>query len=306
MRVGVTGSTGFIGTALVSALHERGDEVIRFVRPSSKNHDESSVRWNPSDNEIDENDLRRVGGFDVVVNLAGAGIADKRWTVARKSEIRDSRINATRLLVDVLTNMKSGTPFLASGSAIGVYGSRGDEILDETSRSGDGYLANVCALWEHETTRLRDSGSAVALLRTGIVMSARGGALKKQLPFFRIGLGGQLSTGRQWMSPISLRDEIRGILWIIDHELTGPINLVAPAPVTNAEFTRELARQLRRPSLAAVPSFALKIALGRELAVEVLLASQRIEPTVLSESNFEFNDSTCASILRSALSPAIN
>jgi uncharacterized protein (TIGR01777 family) len=306
MRIAVTGSSGFIGSALVSALVARGDEVIRFIRPTSRGHYETAIRWDPSINDIDENDLRRLGGFDAVVNLAGAGIADRRWTASRKAEIFNSRINATRLLVEVLGNLASGLPFLASGSAIGFYGSRGDEILDENSGPGDGYLANICVKWENEASRLHQSGASVALLRTGVVMSASGGALKKQLPLFRMGLGGRLSTGRQWMSQISLRDEIRGILWIIDHKLTGPVNLVAPTPVTNAEFTKELARQLHRPAMVAVPSFALNIALGRELAVEAVLASQRIEPTVLNQSNFVFNDPDCASLLRSTLSRTFN
>jgi uncharacterized protein (TIGR01777 family) len=306
MRIAVTGSTGFIGSALVTALRERGDDVIRFVRPTTNSSDARIVRWDPSRNEIDDDDLRRSGGFDAVVHLAGAGVADKRWTTRRKAEILDSRINSTRVLVNGLVTMNSGTPFLASGSAIGYYGSRGDQILDEESGPGEGFLADVCAKWEIEASRLRQLGSGVALLRTGIVMSARGGALKKQLPLFRTGLGGRLSTGRQWMSPISLRDEIRAILWIVDHALSGPVNLVAPTPVTNGAFTRELARQVHRPSIVGVPSFALRVALGRELATEAVLASQRIEPTVLNQSNFIFDDRDCASILRTALSPAIN
>ena len=306
MRIAITGSTGFIGSALVSALRARGDDVIRFVRPTTNSGDAMTVRWDPFTNHIDDGDLRRIGGFDAVVHLAGAGIADKRWTPSRRAEILDSRTNATRLLVDGLANLKSGTPFLASGSAIGFYGSRGDEILDEESGQGKGYLADVCAQWEIAAARLRQSGSEVALLRTGVVLSARGGALKKQLPLFRSGLGGRLSTGRQWMSPISLRDEIRGILWIVDHTLTGPVNLVAPTPVRNLEFTRELALQVHRPSKVGVPSFALKVVLGRELATEAVLASQRIEPTVLRQTNFIFEDPDCASILRTALSPAVD
>ena len=305
MRVAVTGSTGFIGSALVSALRDRGDEVIRFIRPSTEIRDEMTVRWDPSTDLVDEDDLRRNGQFDAVVHLAGAGIADRRWTTTRKTEILNSRVNATRLLVDALSSSTSGTPFLASGSAIGFYGSRGGELLDEQSGSGDGFLANVCAQWENEAVRLRVSGADVALLRTGIVMSARGGALKKQLPLFRIGLGGRLSTGQQWTSQISLRDEIRAIIWIIDHKVTGPVNLVAPNPVTNAEFTNLLARQLHRPSIVTVPSFALNVALGSQLVSEALLASQRIAPTVLLQSNYIFDDHDCSSILRTALSPTI-
>ena len=193
MRVGVTGSSGFIGSSVVAALVERGDHVIRFVRPDTAPQSGDAIRWDPSRGLVDEEDLRRVGGFDAVVNLAGAGIADRRWTPSRKDEIRRSRRDAATLLVRLL-NDSSGTPLLASASAIGIYGSRGDEVLDESSTKGDDYLASVCVEWEDATSPLEQSGTTVAHFRTGIVMSRRGGALKRQLPLFRLGLGGRSTS----------------------------------------------------------------------------------------------------------------
>ena len=300
VRVGVTGSSGFIGTALVSALLERDDEVVRFVRPDSRHGGGDTIRWDPSRGLVDEGDVRRVGGFDAVVNLAGAGLADRRWTSARKEEILRSRTDVTSLLVRVLSE-SSGTAFLASGSAVGVYGSRGDESLDESSTFGDDFLARVCVQWEEATSPLERSGASVAHLRTGIVLSSRGGALKKQLPLFRIGLGGTFGSGNQWISPISLRDEVRAILWLLETRASGPFNLVAPAALTNRAFTHALARQVHRPARLRIPSTALRVVLGRELVTSAILASQRVVPTALHDSGFSFEDPDIQAILSSAL-----
>lgn len=300
MRVGVTGSSGFIGSALVTALDERGDEVVRFVRPNSAHRSGEEVRWDPARGLVDEEDLRRVGPFDAVVNLAGAGIADRRWSNTRKAEILTSRTNATAMLIRVLGE-SSGTAFLASGSAVGVYGSRGDETLDESSSSGDDFLAHVCAEWEQATAPLERSGTTVAHLRTGIVMSSRGGMLKKQLPLFRLGLGGAMGTGRQWFSPISLRDEVRAIVWLLENRASGPFNLVAPAALTNRAFTEALAHQLRRPARLRIPSSALRVALGGQLVTGAVLASQRVVPAALLGSGFTFEHPDIESILSSAL-----
>jgi uncharacterized protein (TIGR01777 family) len=300
VRVGVTGSTGFIGSAVVTALRERGDVVVRFVRPDSPHGVDPVIRWDPSCGLVDDVDLGRVGGFDAVVNLAGAGIADRRWTDERKKEIRDSRTNATTLLTQILVE-SSATPFLASASAVGVYGSRGDEVLDESSTLGDDFLARVCIAWEGATSPLERSGTAVAHLRTGIVISASGGVLKKQLPLFRLGLGGCLGGGEQWMSPISLRDEVRAILWLIDTRATGPFNLVAPAALSNRKLTRVLAHQLHRPARLRVPSSALRMALGSELVVGAVLASQRVVPTSLHDAGFNFEHADIESIVSAAL-----
>jgi uncharacterized protein (TIGR01777 family) len=300
VRVGVTGSSGFIGTALVSALLERGDDVVRFVRPDSASVAGEVIRWDPSRGLVDEEDVRRVGGFDAVVNLAGAGLADRRWTSARKEEIERSRTDATSLLIRVLLD-SSGTSVLASGSAVGVYGSRGEELLDESSTIGDDFLARVCAQWEAATSPLERAGTNVAHLRTGIVLSSRGGALKRQLPLFRFGLGGSLGSGKQWLSPISLRDEVRAILWILETRANGPFNLVAPAALTNRAFTNALARQVHRPAHLRVPSSALRVALGRELVTAAVLASQRVLPAALRESGFNFENPDIQSILAVAL-----
>lgn len=301
MRIGVTGASGFIGRALVAALVERGDDVTRFVRPGSSSAAGPVVRWDPSRALVDEGDLRYAGGFDGVVHLAGAGIADRRWSRERKREILRSRTDSTSLLVSALGSLSSGAAFLASGSAIGFYGSRGDENLDESSSRGEGFLADVCVEWERCAQTIEHSGTGLALLRTGIVMSRHGGALRKQLPLFRMGLGGPLSDGSQWLSPISLRDEVRAILWVLDHHLTGPVNLVAPQPVQNREFTKILANEIHRPAFLRVPAFALEIALGNELATEAVLASQRVQPKYLAESSFKFDNPSSEAILSEAL-----
>ncbi len=301
MRVGVTGASGLIGRSLVEALHERGDTTVTFVRPSTKEFIGDTVRWNPARGIVDEGDLKRVGGLDTVVNLAGAGIGDHRWSTSRKREILDSRVRATTLLVNALREFSNGGGFLANASAIGWYGSRGDESLDETSGRGEGFLADVCVAWEQATSPLEDRGIDVAHLRSGVVLSSKGGVLKKQLPLFRSGLGGRYATGGQWMSFISLLDEVRALLWTIDHRLTGPVNLVAPQPLTNREFTRALARAVRRPALFNVPKLALKAVLGGEMADELILTSQRVTPQKLRSSNFKFEHADAESALKWAL-----
>lgn len=301
MRVGVTGASGLIGRSLVGALRERGDTVVVFVRPSSKESRGDTVRWDPERGVVDDSDLKRVGGFDAVVNLAGAGIGDRRWSPSRKRQILDSRILATTLLTNVLRASSNGGTFLANASAIGWYGSRGDESLDETSQRGEGFLSDVCVAWERATSPLEDLGLDVAHLRSGVVLSSNGGALTKQLPLFRKSLGGHYASGGQWMSVISLFDEVRALLWTIDHRLTGAVNLVAPNPLTNREFTRTLARALRRPALFNVPAPMLKVVLGSEMANELILASQRVTPERLRSSKFKFEHSDANAALEWAL-----
>jgi uncharacterized protein len=298
MRIGVTGSSGFIGRALTRALEDRGDQVIRFVRPSSPSQG-VVVRWDPARQLVDEGDLANVGGFDGVVNLAGAGIADRRWSAARKVEILKSRLDSTSLLVSALRALPNGVPLLVSGSAIGVYGSRGDELLDESSTEGDDFLAHVAQQWEATAETLTQTGAIVAHLRTGIVIGQEGGSLKRQIPLFRLGLGGPLGNGHQWFSPISLVDQIRSILWIVDHSLAGPFNLTCPTPITNKDFTKDLARALHRPTVPRIPAVALDAVLGRQLAREAVLASQRVVPKALLESGFIFQNTDAASIVNS-------
>ncbi|NNN01712.1 MAG: TIGR01777 family protein [Acidimicrobiaceae bacterium] len=301
MRVAITGSTGLIGSALARALGERGDQVVRFVRPSTSLHESSSIRWDPSRGQLDEGDLFKIGGVDAAVNLAGAGIADRRWDRDRKDAILHSRVRSTELLVQAISSMPSGCATLVSGSAVGYYGSRSDEVLDESSGPGQDFLAQVCQRWEEAADPIKANGTTVTYLRTGIVMSSNGGALKKQLPLFRVGLGGRLSNGRQWTSPISLADEVRAILWIIDHGVEGPVNLTSPGPLTNRDLTAILAHELNRPAFLSVPTPALKVVLGSELVDQAILASQRVIPSALVQSGFEFHHANARSIIHWAL-----
>ncbi|HEY5267199.1 MAG TPA: TIGR01777 family oxidoreductase [Acidimicrobiales bacterium] len=301
VRVGVTGASGLIGRSLVDALHERGDTTVIFVRPSSTEVRGDIVRWDPARGDVDDGALKRVGALDAVVNLAGAGIGDRRWSASRKDEILVSRVAATSLLVSALATLSNGGGFLASASAIGWYGSRGDEQLDETSPRGTGFLSDVCVSWECATSPLEERGVDVAHLRSGVVLTSKGGALKKQLLLFRCGLGGHYGSGRQWMSVISLVDEVRALLWTIDHRLKGAVNLVAPEPLTNREFTRALARVVRRPALVNVPRPVLRTALGGEMADELLLASQRVAPEKLHSANFTFEHPNADAALKWAL-----
>jgi uncharacterized protein len=302
VRVGVTGSSGLIGQALVASLRDRGDTVVPFVRLSTKEPPSASVRWDPARDLIDLDDLRRVGGLDAVVHLAGAGIGDRRWTSMRKAEIVRSRVEGTSLLACSFAELPDGVGFFASASAIGWYGNRGNEVLNEASPRGEGFLSDVCAEWEHATEPARATSTPVAHLRSGIVISARGGAMKKQLPLFRVGLGAYFASGQQWMSPISIVDEVRAIMWIIDQRLEGPVNLVAPEPTTNRRFSEDIGAALHRPVKLRLPRVVLSNLFGAEMADELLLISQRVVPTRLLESGFEFQHRDAASIIRAALS----
>ncbi len=298
MRIGITGASGLIGSALKESLSARNDQVVIFSRNLEGASSSDVVRWDPARNILDEADLSHVGELDAIIHLAGAGIGDKRWNQRRKKEILASRVNSTALLAEAFTGRVG---FFASGSAIGIYGSRGDEVLTEDSSYGNDFLAQVCIEWEAKTKSLETAGVPVAHLRTGIVQSTQGGALAKQLPLFRYGLGGKLGSGHQWLSPISIHDEVRAILHIIDNKLSGPVNLVCPNPLTNADFTAQLAHFLHRPAFANAPKAALSLALGREMAESLLLISQRITPNRLIESGFEFKAPNFQEILKSIL-----
>jgi uncharacterized protein (TIGR01777 family) len=300
VRVGVTGSSGLIGRSLVGALRERGDTIIPFVRPTTTTLGGDVVRWDPARGDVDDGDLKRVGGFDAVVHLAGAGIGDRRWSPTRKTEILASRVESTSFLARALGEVPDGVKMLASASAIGWYGSRGDDVLDETSSKGTGFLSDVCEAWEKAALTFQERGT-VALLRTGLVMSARGGVLKTQLPLFRWGLGGRYGDGTQWMSPVSLADEVRAILFVLDRELAGPVNLATPEAITNRDYTRELARELRRSAMLPVPKTALRLALGAEMSNELIFASQRVVPSVLQEAGFTFEHRDAAATIHWAL-----
>jgi len=301
VRVAVSGSSGLIGRALVQALRNRGDEVLRLVRRPATAPDELS--WDPSAGQAPLDGLVEVDGL---VHLAGAGIGDQRWTHQRRQEIRESRVQGTTTLAEAVASIcgqrPSSPPVMVSGSAIGYYGDRGEEELDEGSGPGEGFLAEVCRDWEAATRPAAKAGARVALVRTGVVLSARGGALARQLPLFRLGLGGNLGSGQQWLSWITLQDEVAVLLACLDRsDLEGPVNATAPNPVRNAEFTRTLGRVLGRPARLGVPRGALRLALGGQLADEALLASQRVLPRRLLEAGFTFQHPELEAGLRAAL-----
>jgi uncharacterized protein (TIGR01777 family) len=285
MRVVVTGSSGLIGQALVSALAAAGHETVVLVR---RPPGPGEARWDPAQGVIDGGALE---GADAVVHLAGAGIGDRRWSPARKAVILGSRVDATTLLCATLAGLDRPPAVLVSASAIGYYGDRGDEELTETSGSGRGFQAEVCRAWEAATAAAGAAGLRVVHLRSGVVLSRRGGALAKQLVLFRAGLGGRLGSGNQWFSWITLRDEVGVILHAIgDTTLEGPVNATAPGPVTNRDYTKALGAALHRPAALAVPSVALRLALGRQLADELLLGSLRVVPDRLVAAGYRFLD----------------
>lgn len=296
MKILVTGSHGVIGQALIEALQSRGDHAVRLIRgPSRRSSPEPA--WDPTADRVDEN---RLEDFDAVVHLAGESLASGRWTPARKARIRDSRVNGTRLLAGALGRLSRPPRVLVSASAVGYYGDRGDEIVREGSPPGTGFLADVCRQWEAAAEPARRAGIRVVHNRTGLVLSSAGGMLPRILPLFRLGLGGRLGSGRQYMSWIAIEDVVGALLHLMAHEeIRGPANLVSPHPVTNREFTAALGRVLSRPTPFPVPTPALRIALG-EMAGE-LVASVRAEPARLVESGYAFRFPDLDGALRARL-----
>lgn len=289
-HVAITGASGFLGNALSRVLAADGVRVTPLVRRTPR---PGEVRWDPAAPA----DLTPLGAVDAVIHLAGANIAGGRWTRRRTHDIRESRRNGTTSLVASLLRLSTPPPTLLSASAIGIYGDRGDEVLTERSETGTGFLAEVGREWEGATEPAARAGMRVATLRTGIVLATEGGALPRMALPFRYGVGGRLGGGRQWVSWILLDDWIAACRHALaTTALRGPLNLVAPLPSTNSEFTAELARALRRPAIAPVPAWLLRLALGR-LADEALLASQRAVPEQLLRSGFRFR----APALRDAL-----
>ena len=283
MRVAITGASGLIGTALQPELRQHGHDVVTLVRRPPRR---AELQWDGQ-----RLDPRQLDGIDAVVHLAGAGVGDKRWSPSYRAMVLESRVRGTTAVAEATA--AAGTPVLLSASAIGYYGDTGDRLTDETGPRGSGFLAEVCQAWEAATTA---STARVAHLRTGIVLSPRGGALGKQLPLFRAGVGAPLGDGRQWVSWISIRDEVAAIRHLLTADVSGPVNLVAPAPVTNAVFCKALGKALHRPTLPlGVPAFALRAALGG-FATEVL-HGQRLAPAVLASSGFSFSDPELSSAL---------
>ncbi|MDJ0953409.1 MAG: TIGR01777 family oxidoreductase [Acidimicrobiia bacterium] len=297
MRVLITGASGLIGTALRQSLEADGASVVALVR--RKPASEHERQWDPANGVLDPSDVE---GFDAVVHLAGAGIGDKRLTAARKKEIFDSRVDGTSLLADRLAGATNKPRVFVSSSAIGYYGDRAEPVTEQDGPADPpDFLASVCIAWESAADAAVDAGIRTPFIRTGIVLAANGGALQKLLLPFRLGIGGRLGSGKSWWSWISIDDQVRAIRHLIDADVSGPVNLTAPQPATNAEVTKALGKVLRRPTLLPVPRFVLELILGKELAAALLFTSARVLPERLEESGFEFEHRDVESALRGVL-----
>ena len=292
--IAIAGSSGLIGSALVTALRASDNRVVRIVRRAPSNADE--LHWNPQTGEFDPDALR---GVDAVVNLCGAGVGDKRWSGAYKQQLRDSRMAPTEVISAAV--VEAGVQVLINASAVGYYGNTGDRVVDETAPAGTGFLAQLCEDWEAATLPAQQAGVRVVLARTGLVLSPGGGLLSRLRPLFSLGLGARLGNGRQYMPWISLEDEVRALLFAISHDVSGSLNLTGPAPVTNAEFTAALGRALNRPTPLPMPAVVLRRLLG-EFADEGLLAGQRAIPAALERAGFAFHHNTIGEALSYAMS----
>jgi uncharacterized protein (TIGR01777 family) len=296
MKILVTGSHGLVGSALAKVLKRDGHQVFALVRRPPRS--DSEFEWYPDDGELP---LGQLEGLEAVVHLAGESIAQGRWTAEKKQRIRDSRVMGTELLSKSLAQLNQPPKILINASAIGYYGDRGDEILTEESTPGTDFLAQVCVDWERATEPAVAQGVRVVNLRIGIILSSDGGALRKMLTPFKLGLGGRLGNGKQYMSWVVLDDVIATIKLALANDATrGPINLVAPNPVTNAEFTKTLGKALSRPTLLPTPAFAVKLAFG-DMADALLLSSQRVEPARLKGLEYQFQYATLDQALRYVL-----
>jgi uncharacterized protein (TIGR01777 family) len=283
MKVLISGSHGLVGKALISSLSSDGHEIVRLVRGTPSGPAE--VEWHPNEGRIDAANLE---GFDAVVHLAGESIASGRWTDEKKRAIRDSRVKGTALLSEALARLSRPPAVFLSASAIGYYGDRGDEVLTEKSAPGKDFLASVCVEWENATRAAIEKGIRTVHTRFGIILDAEEGALGKMLTPFRMGIGGRVGHGKQWMSWIAIEDVVNGLRFVIEDKTTsGPINFVAPNAVRNAEFTKSLGHVLSKPTLFPVPAFGVRLAFG-EMGDALLLSSQRVEPRVLREKGFVF------------------
>lgn len=288
--IAIAGSSGLIGSALTAALRAADHDVLRIVRRTPANSEE--LHWNPESGAFDPDALTEV---DVVVNLCGVNIGQRRWSGAFKQSLRDSRLAPTEVLAAAVADAGVGT--LINASAVGYYGHTRDRVVDESDAAGRGFLAQLCVDWEAATLPAQYEGVRVVLARTGLVLAPSGGALRMMRPLFSVGLGARLGSGRQYMSWISLEDEVRALLFAISHPtLSGPVNLTGPAPVTNAEFTTAFGRAVNRPTPMAVPGFAVRAALG-EFADEGLLTGQRAIPTALEQAGFQFHHNTIGEAL---------
>lgn len=284
MKILVSGSHGLVGKALVRSLTADGHEVVRLVR-GERAFGSPEVQWQPDQGRIDAESLE---GIHAVVHLAGESIASGRWTGDKKCAIRDSRVKGTALLSDALAKLSQSPAVFLSASAIGYYGDRDDELLNEKSAPGKDFLASVCVEWEAATRPAVEKGIRTVCARFGIILDTNGGALAKMLPPFRMGIGGRVGDGKQWMSWIALDDIVNGLKFLmVDGSVQGPVNFVAPNPVMNAEFTKTLGRVLSRPTIFPIPVFGVRLAFG-EMGEALLLSSQRVEPGVLEDRGYKF------------------
>lgn len=296
-KIAVTGASGLVGQALVEALRENGFEALRLVRRKTTGKDEA--QWDPQAGTID---IEALDGVTGAVHLAGDNIADGRWTESKKAKIRSSRVQSTKLIAEALASLSPMPRVMVSASATGYYGTRGSETLDESSASGSGFLASVCRDWEAATSAAQEAGLRVVLARIGIVLAAGGGALEKMKIPFLLGVGGRIGDGTQYMSWISLADLVSAIVFALERDdLEGPVNCVAPTPVTNADFSATLGRVLRRPASIPVPKFALRLGVGSEMANEMLIGGARVIPAKLHAHGFEWQHPTLEPALRSVL-----
>jgi uncharacterized protein len=298
MIVAITGSTGLVGTALTDALFANGDVVRPIVRRAGKDP-QQEILWDPAAGTID---ATRFNDVDAVVHLAGEGVASHRWSAAVKERIRESRRRGTRLLCETLASLAVKPSVLVSASAVGYYGDRGAELLDESSSPGRGFLAEVCQEWEAATRPARDANIRVVNLRIGVVLSKKGGALASMLTPFRLGAGGVMGGGQQYISWITLDDLVRAIVFALNASaLSGPVNAVAPQPATNHEFTKTLGRVIRRPTVLPMPAFGARLLFG-EMADEMLLSGCRVQPRALTAADFSFEHAQLEPALRHVLS----
>jgi len=292
MKIAIAGGSGLVGSALIPILQSDGNQITRLVRSSPK---PGEIEWHPNQDKVSPQSLE---GFEAFINLAGENIAGGRWTDDQKRKIRDSRMNGTHLLSEAIAQMKSKPRVFICASATGIYGDRDDETLDEQSESGGGFLAGVCREWEQATEPASKAGVRVVNLRMGPILARDGGMLSKLLTPFKMGMGGKVGSGKQYISWVALDDAVNAIkLAIDDASIHGPINIVSPNPVTNEEFTKTLGHVLNRPTALAMPAFAARLAFG-EMADEMLLASQRVMPKRLSKAGFQFQYPTLESAMR--------
>ena len=294
MKIAVTGASGLIGSAFVKAANARGDEVLKLVRRKPKTADQ--IFWDPTTGQIDH---LLLDGVDAIVHLAGAGVGERRWSEKYKKEILDSRVNSTKLIVKAIARMHRPPKVLVSASAIGFYGDTAESSVDENAPAGTGFLPEVCLAWEAAAKPAKQYGVRVVHPRTGLVLSRKGGLLKKLYPLFFFGLGGKIGNGKQFWSCISLNDQVRALFHLIENEkISGGVNLVMPEAVTNKEFVKTLGKIMKRPTIFSVPAIALKIALG-EFSSDVL-GSIKVAPSKLIVNDFQFDESNLTSALQIA------